>query len=131
MGKYLSKLRVVKDGCLWVLIGPLSFKSDTLDRIVTAPERFVTDFASVIRLPFIYAWCGNIAQKAAVLHDLAYRIDADITREDADSLFLEAMKVSGISWFTRHAMYRAVRIFGKSSYHKLKIDAGVEDWEDK
>ncbi len=91
---------------------PLIYESDILG-IITVPAGFKTDFASVPRIPLAYMLFGGVAKQAAVVHDYLYS-RKDINRKDADNTFLEAMKVSGVSFFKRQAMYAAVRLFGWS-----------------
>ncbi len=54
-----------------------------------------------------------MANKAAVLHDYAYRTK-NLSRDEADLLFLEAMTVDNIE--CRQILYAAVRNFGQTSY---------------
>lgn len=72
---------------------------------------FVTDFASIPRgLWNLFPPTGHYG-KAAVVHDWLYRC-TDVDRATCDKVFLEAMQVLGVGWFTRRAMYLAVRLFG-------------------
>lgn len=87
------------------------------------PAGFLTDGASVPRpLWWLVPPWGAYGQ-AATLHDILCEtktlfhneIPVTITRKEADTIFLEAMKATGVSWVTRTAMYGAVRawsIFG-------------------
>jgi len=94
----------------------------------TAPRGTLTDGASIPRIlwrvigsPFVGRY-----RKGAVMHDAIYRGAAKInlipisispiSRKEADQLFLRMMKDSGVSWMRRHMMYRAVRMFGASSW---------------
>ncbi len=97
-------------------------------RSVRVPYWFDTDGASVPRIlwnllpPF-----GQYGQ-AAVVHDKLYRdgkllvngVEVDISREECDAIFLEAMKVLGVNVVTRYTMYYAVRMFGASSFKGVK-----------
>lgn len=90
--------------------------------VVTVPEGFVTDFASIpgpaqaLIQPF-----GRHAP-AAVLHDFLYALGQRKARAYADRLFLHAMKESGVPYWRRSVMYRMVRFFGGGGY---SLD---EDW---
>lgn len=53
--------------------------------------------------------------RAACLHDALYASRL-LPREECDDLFLEAMEIDGVGWFTRYAMYNAVRLAGQSAY---------------
>ena len=119
MSKFLTNLDVEELDDTWRLTADFQYQSDLLNRVVTVPQGFVTDFASVPRLPLAFWLCGDTAHKPAVLHDYYYRtVDAPDRpdRETVDDLFLEAMEVDGIGWFRRKAMYRMVRLFGGGSY---------------
>ncbi len=125
------------DSGLWVVAEDFIFYSATLGRLVRVPAGFVTDLASVPRLPVVYWLTGGTADEAAVIHDFLYR-DATTTKAEADSVFLEAMAVIARAkqqdleatnasrprrWLARvadkarnGAMYAAVAAFGGSSF---------------
>lgn len=89
--------------------------------VITVPEGFETDFASV---PLIARWLipkSGKHNQAAVLHDFLYQnlkedwknwTGKKYTRKDCDEIFLEAMKILGVNFLKRWTMYRAVRRFG-------------------
>lgn len=116
--EFLTKLRVeqvTEDD--WILLEPLVYYSELLGRKVTVPAGFVTDFASVPRLPFIYWFAGNTAKAPAVLHDWFYRTNTeDITRATADALLAEAMEAQGYWKLRSWLMWAGVRIGGYWSY---------------
>jgi hypothetical protein len=114
--KFLTELSVIKLATgKWELGGPLNYQSVKCGAIVDVPAGFVTDFASVPRLPFAYLLVGNIAHRPAVVHDFLYQTHWTSKRK-ADHIFLEAMKTVGIAWWRREIMYLAVKYFGRSSY---------------
>lgn len=117
MSGFLSDLKVhIKDDeKTWVLDEPLIFSSDLMDRIITVPAGFETDFASVPRVPFVYTLMGNVAHKAAVVHDFLY-VSAIGDKATADKVFMEAMKATGVWAWRRYPMYWAVYLFGRGSY---------------
>lgn len=84
----------------------------------TVPAGFVTDLASVPRLPFIYLLFADRATKAAIVHDWLYSIAHP--REKADKVFHDLMKRREVSWFIRIPMYVGVRLFGWHAYGKHK-----------
>jgi hypothetical protein len=106
------------------------------ERWITVPKGFRTDFASIPR-PFrnLFSPTGRYG-KAAVVHDGLYNdvfisellIDegtGDVyenhyhpTRAESDGIFLEAMKVLQVGWWTRTIVYLAVRIGGGGSFRK-------------
>jgi hypothetical protein len=80
---------------------------------IRVPMGFVTDFASVPRLPGAYLLFGGRANKSAVLHDFLYVERRD--REFADAVFLCAMKNEEPAW-RRFAMWLGVRLGGWVAY---------------
>ena len=101
---------------LWELTAELVYASQHRDHI-RVPKGFITDFASVPRLPFAYLLFGGIAQRPAVIHDFLYSTPT-AKRKWADEILLEAMEAVGVSWFQRNNIYWAVRAFGAS--HKKR-----------
>lgn len=116
--KFLTTLRVEQiNADDWLLTDPLVYWSELLDRQVVVPAGFVTDFASVPRMPFLYWFAGGQAEAAAVLHDWFYRTNTELpTRAQADALFYEAIVASGYWRIRAWAMWAGVRIGGYWSY---------------
>lgn len=77
---------------------------------------FLTDFASVPRVPVAYTLFAGRAKKSAVLHDWAYQ-NKPFSRLECDKMFLCAMEAQGLNWFTRQAMYRGVRLGGAAYWN--------------
>jgi hypothetical protein len=112
---FLTPLRLEKDdGDKWHVLEQFAATAD--DRKITVPGGWITDLASVPRLPLAYLVAGGRAPKSAVLHDYLYATQAG--RDYADEVFLAAMKVEGINRIIAHLMYWAVRGFGASAYEK-------------
>jgi hypothetical protein len=112
---FLTPLRLEKeDGDKWHVLEQFAAKAD--DRKITVPGGWITDLASVPRLPLAYLVAGGRAPKAAVLHDYLYATQAG--RDYADDVFLAAMRAEGISWCVSRLMYWAVRGFGEPYYKK-------------
>lgn len=76
---------------------------------------FMTDFASVPRLPLVYTLFADRAKRSAVLHDWLYTTKP-FSRAECDKAFLCAMEAEGLGWFTRQAMYRGVRLGGAAHF---------------
>lgn len=116
MSQFLTQLQVeqITDD-KWLLLRPLVYRSDRLDATLIVPRGFVTDFASVPRLPFVYWLAGGKATKAAVVHDFLYR-KSGVSRADADHVFAEAMEASGQAAWRRGLMYAGLRLGGWSAY---------------
>ena len=110
--KFLDKLKIeeINDSTFRV-DKPFSYQSVFLQGIVTVPENFPTDFASVPRLPIVYSLFGDSGHMAAVIHDYIY-FTALVVRPSADRVFLEAMKASGIPLWKAYPMYLGVRAGG-------------------
>lgn len=98
------------------LLAPLVYASDLLKRDVVVPAGFRTDFASVPRMVGAYLMFGGKGKRAAVVHDFLYSGGLDVTREQADAVFKEALIATGYSSFTVGAMYLGVRIGGESRF---------------
>lgn len=99
----------------WRLLAELAFSSDVLDRLIVVPPGFVTDFASVPRLPLAYLLFGNVAREAAVVHDFLYSSGA-CSRKLADEVFVEASKACNVPAWRRGPMWLGVRLFGAGRY---------------
>ena len=83
---------------------------------IIVPRRFETDLASIPQiLQNVIPLVGNHIQ-AAVVHDLCYRHQIGVSKEDADDMFADGMERLGVPAWQRHAMYQAVNWFGGSSF---------------
>ena len=135
--QFLNRLKVEHlEGKWWRLLRKFSFYSNTLNKTITVPKGFVTDFASVPRLPLVYLITGNTSHWEAVGHDLDYRWGL-LTRKQADDRFYEMSvvrsqmrknqrKVYNIGrTFRGRIMKLAVRSFGWLSYNQKP---GCLDW---
>ena len=120
MARILGDIIVKKlDNHLWELHVPLEYHVGHADssEVITVPEGFITDFASV---PRAFWWLLPPAGKyagAALVHDYLYRTHL-YSRKDADDIFLEAMEVLQVPRWKREIMYYAVRMFGWKAYSK-------------
>ncbi|SEO63365.1 DUF1353 domain-containing protein [Pseudomonas sp. Snoq117.2] len=98
----------------WRLLAPFSYL-DPYQGLLTVPVDFETDFASVPRLPIVFDLVGAYGHAAAVLHDFLYR-GALLPREEADRVFFNALRSSGIARWRAWLMWGGVRIGGASRY---------------
>lgn len=94
----------------WALLCPLIYESDLVAATIIVPKGFVTDFASVLRVPIAFWLTGDTAHEAATVHDFLYQTHITDTRQKADEVFLEAMEASGIPVWRQRLMYRTVRL---------------------
>ena len=116
MAKFLTHLdgRWIDDE-RFMLLADLIYESDILGLQVIVPKGFITDFASVPRVPVAYMLFGDRAHHESVIHDFFYQVHIT-TRAKADKVFLEAMKARGKKRWIRVAMYWGVAIGGRGSY---------------
>lgn len=99
----------------WLLLSDLDFLYE--ECLIRAPKGFISDLASI---PKGLRWLISVNEdhrQAAVIHDFLYSKKGEIdffmfSRAEADEVFLYAMKVSGVSWWKRKLMFRAVRLGG-------------------
>jgi len=92
---FLSTLQVAKlPGRQWRLLAPLRYQSAVLGTLIEVPTGFLSDLASVPRLPLAYLLAGDTAHEAAVVHDYLYQVRIS-TRAQADAVLAEAMAVTG------------------------------------
>lgn len=86
---------------------------------LVVPAGFVTDYASIPQ----YLWSiyspHDVYSRAAVVHDYLYWTQ-QCTKEQADNLFLIAMKESSVGSYTRTIVYEGVVKAGRSSWCENK-----------
>ena len=99
-------------GDCWRVASPIVYRSAVAGvGVVTVPAGFITDLASVPRLPLTYLLAGGTAHVAAVIHDWLYA-SKPVDRRTADAVFLEVMQVTGVPAWRAWLMYGAVRVAG-------------------
>ncbi len=114
-------LRTVSGDAEWVLLSDfraLILHGDDAQQI-TVPMGFVTDLASVPRLPGLFLLFGGRARKPAVIHDWLYQ-QQTTDREYADAVFFAAMATDQ-NWFTRTFMWLGVRVGGWAVWERRKV----------
>lgn len=99
----------------WQLLADFSYQSDVANKTITVPVGFITDFASVPRIPVAYMLAGDTAHKAAVIHDWLYT-SHELPREVADLVLQEAAIVGGSPAWRAKLIYVGVRVGGSGSY---------------
>jgi len=116
LSQFLDKLRVQEsDGPWWKLTDRLRYQSSYLGETICVPNGFVTDFASVPRVPVLYWLWGSRADRPSVIHDYLYRM-AEVSRSDADYVFYESMRADGCATWKAYPMYVGVWAGGWASY---------------
>lgn len=104
------------------LVYPFKYYFDNND-VIEAPTGFITDFASIPRPFWPILPPDGAYGKAAVIHDALYQTDGfggKFTRKQSDDIFLDGMEILGVSWLTRHTMYRAVRMYSWRYWNKSR-----------
>lgn len=97
---------------LWVVREDFRVSVDF--ELFIVPEGYITDLASVPRVPLAYWLAGGRARKAAVFHDYLYSIKKP--KAFADLCFYHGMRREGVSWPVANLMYAAVAAFGRGAY---------------
>jgi hypothetical protein len=86
---------------------------DGLPVRVEVPDRFLTDLASIPKIPpglrTLLIRNGH-HRIAAVVHDYLCQLGLEFPRRLADKIFYEAMKLRGVPRIRRRLMYIAVRL---------------------
>jgi hypothetical protein len=113
MARFLTTLRHEKimGKRLWLILEPLVYESDVAGCRIEVPTGFLTDLASVPRLPLAFLLTGDSAHEAAVIHDWAYK-KALFSRELADAVFAEAGVAAGEPEWKMSLMHFGVRMGG-------------------
>jgi hypothetical protein len=115
--EFLTELdcRYINDGQV-VLLAPLRYYSNILKSEIDVPAGFVSDFASVPRVPIVYEAFGDKAHMEAVVHDYLYQKHL-VSKHKADRVFLEAMKSRRKPLWVRWGMYLGVVFGGQGAYN--------------
>ena len=105
---------------LWVLIKPLQVEltwtaTPPVTQLLTIPTGFITDFASVPRMPLVYLAVGGMGERAAVVHDYLYG-GGLCSRADADAVFRACLIACRVSRWRAWLMWAGVRLAGGRYY---------------
>lgn len=124
VARFLTPLRVeaIEDASsdgrgTWRLLDDLLYDSPAAQRTIAVPSGFVTDFASVPRVPLAFWLTGGTGHKAAVVHDWLYTTHT-LPRDTADAVFREALKASGVPAWRAWLMHAGVRIGGSGPWQE-------------
>lgn len=89
------------------------------------PAGFESDLASIGLLrfiaPLLYATLDNYGKRAAVLHDYLYSANVGYTRKESDEFYYQELRNEGIARWRAGIFYYGVRLFGRSSFKKVKL----------
>ncbi len=106
------------------------------DVVIHTPHGFLTNFASVPRMPFAYLLAGGRGNKPAASHDYLYA-EATRPRLWCDRVFesgletvavwvgADGKEVVEIEWYQIQAMYFTVRVAGWNYYGKPSKDMPI------
>ena len=124
-------IRKVEGTKFWLLRSEVVYHVGSVDsdEIITAPVGFKTDLGS--KPPAAWLFVGHPLDKGAqayVLHDWLMQhpgqglhiFDKVRSRRRCDQIFLEALKVLGVGWLKRSAMYFGVRVGGRGVWNKYR-----------
>jgi hypothetical protein len=104
----------------WQLEASLMYATDVIDRVLVVPTGFITDLASVPRLPLTFLLAGGKAPGPAVVHDWLYSTH-EVDRKTADDIFYEAILAAGHSKATAWIMWLGVRAGGGFAWDKPNL----------
>jgi hypothetical protein len=100
---------------LWRLTAPLVYQSDVAKMTFTVPAGFITDLASVPRIPIAYLLAGGTSNEASVVHDFIYSTHP-VDRATADAVLKEASLLTGVPKWRAWLMWAGVRVGGGGSH---------------
>lgn len=100
---------------LYEVLSPLVYWSEKFGRLFVVKSGYITDLGSVPRLPLIYTLLGDIAEEPYPLHDMLYT-SAELSREDADAVLLEALEAVDVPAWKRRMIYFGVRVGGSAHF---------------
>ena len=133
-GHYLTPSLDLRDLCdnagpLWETLAPVGFERPNGDE-VWVPTGTITDLASIPRALWIILPPIGSYDRAAVLHDEAYKhggISGKLcTRAEADTLLNEAMIAKGVTPWKRRMIYAGVRLGGWCTWNKYRQREVIE-----
>ena len=118
---------------LWSTIWPLRYRGGL--GVITIPPEFITDLASVPRVPLLWLAAGGCGPRSAILHDFAYQFGywlvgaASVAVEKAyvDQVFRESLLAdpyAGVGPARAWMMYQGVRLGGHGVW---KDEARVQE----
>jgi hypothetical protein len=108
----------------WKILQPFQYQSDILGKTITVEPGFLTDYASVPRVPILYDLLGDTAHKAAVIHDWLFHNHSVCDEQTANDVFKEACIVEGIPEWRLVSLWLGVTIGGESGWEEDKKGNG-------
>lgn len=116
----LTPIRETDSGTIWITDRPCAYRSAITEKLYCVPGGFVTDLASVPRVPFAYWSLGGRAAAAAVVHDFLFaegiRLGLIMDMQEANAVFLEAMLETGVPEKMAYSIYFATVNYGEAFF---------------
>lgn len=81
------------------------------------PKGFITDFASVPKVFWMFLPPWNDYGRASILHDYQY-CSGCLPKKESDKMMLDTMKKDGVRAFRRVMIFISVSLFGAPAYRK-------------
>ena len=108
------KVNIIKED-VFILLEDVEIKA--LGYTIRVKKGFDFDAASIPR--YLWSIIGTPLtgdyKVAALVHDALYA-SQELPKELADNVFLEIMRLHGVSYAKRYSMYNAVKLFGGSAW---------------
>lgn len=111
---FTLQVELQPDRKYWKLLSEFTYLDPNFGDI-TVDRDFISDFASVPRLPLLFTILGQYGHAAAVIHDWLY-FTKQLDRSSSDRVFLNALRSSGIARWRAWLLYGGVRLFGNSRW---------------
>jgi len=121
------------DGKTWVLRKAFSYDvgEEGSGETICVPAGFLTDFASVPRVFWIFFPKWGKYGNAAVIHDYLYWAqDKQYPKKRADEIFLEGMTVLNVRKNVAKILYWCVKYFGIFAWYSNKKQRGIRKFID-
>ena len=99
----------------WRVLSPLVYESGQAAQTFRVPAGFITDFASVPRIPVAFWLLGDTAHAAAVLHDYLYTTH-EVSKDMSDAVLREAAKSVGVPAWKSWLLWMGVKIGGRGPW---------------
>jgi hypothetical protein len=108
------------DSKLWQVLAPFEYRAARRTFVIEAGV--TTDFASIPR-PFVWLIpTYGLYTRAAILHDVLcdQGLERNVSRRDADGIFLQALRILGVPFLQRWLMWTGVRLGALKTAHTRK-----------
>jgi len=142
MSAFLDQFRGAQTGwsdgrAVWTTLAPLRYQSTLLMATVIVPAVFITDLASVPRVPVLWLAAGGRGTRSSTLHDFPYQfgfwwiinqdsgrwVRYEVNKSLTDEVFHESLladPISGAGRVRAWEMYQAVRWGGRGVWADQK-----------